>query len=128
IWYGIADLINGRLRYAGGGHPPAVIRAKECKNSRLPATGPPVGCFVNAKYPTMEMPLRFPTDLYLFPDGVFEARRHEDVEPLDRLVDFLVAPRNGQGRTVAEVRNRTLEHFHGTPPPDDCSVLKVSLS
>jgi hypothetical protein len=57
---------------------------------------------------------------------VFETRRHLDGEPLDRLVDFLVAPRNG--RTVGEIRNRTLEHLHGTPPPDDCSVLKVSLS
>jgi hypothetical protein len=43
-------------------------------------------------------------------------------------VNFLVAPRNGQGRTVAEIRHRTLEHLHGAPPPDDCSVLKVSFS
>ena len=74
------------------------------------------------------MPLYFPTELYLFSDGVFETRRHQDREPLDLLVDFLVAPRNGQGRSVAEVRNRTLEHLHGSPPPDDCSVLKVLLA
>ena len=60
-------------------------------------------------------------------DGVFEVRRHQDSALLDRLVDFLVAPRNGQGRTVAEIRDRALEHLKGTPPPDDCSVLKVSL-
>jgi hypothetical protein len=59
---------------------------------------------------------------------VFETRRHLDGEPLDRLVDFLVAPRNGQARTVAGIRHRTLEHLHGAPPPDDCSVLKVSFS
>jgi serine phosphatase RsbU (regulator of sigma subunit) len=116
------------LRYAGGGHPPAVVRAARCKNHKLPASGPPVGCFANAKYPTVEMPLRFPTDVYLFSDGVFETRRRLDGEPLDRLVDFLVAPRNGQARTVTEIRNRTLEHLHGATPPDDCSVLKVSLS
>jgi PAS domain S-box-containing protein len=127
IWYGIADLMHGTLRYAGGGHPPAVLRAAQCKNPTLPATGPPVGCFANATYPTVEMPLASPTDLYLFSDGVFETRRAQDAAPLDRLVDFLLAPRNGQGRTVAEVRNRTLEHLHGIPPPDDCSVLKVSL-
>jgi hypothetical protein len=74
------------------------------------------------------MALAFPTDVYLFSDGVFETRRHLDGEPLDRLVDFLIAPRNGQGRSVAEIRNRTLEHLHGAPPPDDCSVLRVSLS
>jgi serine phosphatase RsbU (regulator of sigma subunit) len=128
IWYGIADLANGILRYASGGHPPAVVRAARCKNHKLPASGPPVGCFANAKYPTAEMPLTFPTDVYLFSDGVFETRRHLDGEPLDRLVDFLVAPRNGQARTVAEIRDRTLEHLHGAAPPDDCSVLKVSLS
>ena len=59
---------------------------------------------------------------------MFEARRHVDGEPLDRLVDFLVTTRNGRGRTVADIRDRTLEHLHGNPPPDDCSVLKVSLS
>ena len=35
--------------------------------------------------------------------------------------------RMGMARTLAEIRNRTLEHLNGTPPPDDCSVLKVSL-
>jgi len=128
IWYGIADLANGTLRYAGGGHPPAIVRAAQHGNPKLPASGPPVGCFANAKYPTVEMPLYFPAELYLFSDGVFETRRHQDEVPLDRLVDFLVAPRNRQGRTVADIRNRTLEHLHGTPPPDDCSVLKVLLT
>lgn len=128
IWYGIADLANGMLRYAGGGHPPAVLCSAKCENPRLPATGPPVGCFANARYPTVEIPLRVPTDLYLFSDGVFETRRHEDRDPLDRLVDFLIARRNGQGRTVIEIRHRTLDHLRDTPPRDDCSVLKVSLS
>jgi sigma-B regulation protein RsbU (phosphoserine phosphatase) len=128
IWYGIADLAKGTLQYAGGGHPPAVVRAARCEHLRLPASGPPVGCFANAKYPTLEMPLVFPTELYLFSDGVFEVRRTQDAAPLDRLVDFLIAPHNGHGRSVSEIRNRTLEHLHGTPPPDDCSVLKVSVS
>jgi PAS domain S-box-containing protein len=128
IWYGIADLTNGTLRYAGGGHPPAVLRAADCKTPMLSATGPPVGCFVNSKYPTVEMPLRCPADLYLFSDGVFEARRHRERDPLTSFVNFLVGSRTGHGRTLAEIRNRTLEHLHGAPPPDDCSVLKVSLS
>jgi serine phosphatase RsbU (regulator of sigma subunit) len=100
----------------------------QCPNPKLPASGPPIGYFANAEYLTVEMRLAFPTDLYLFPDGVFETRRHQDRQPLDQLVEFLAGPRNGQGRSVAEIRDRTLEHLHGTPPPDDCSVLKVSLS
>jgi PAS domain S-box-containing protein len=127
IWYGIANLMNGTLRYASGGHPPAVLRAADCTKPMLSATGPPVGCFMNSKYPTVEMPLRCPADLYLFSDGVFEARRHHDRDALTSLVDFLVASRSGHSRTLAEIRNRTLEHLHGAPPPDDCSVLKVSV-
>ena len=127
IWYGIADLAHGTLRYAGGGHPPAVLRAAGCKNPRLAASGPPVGCFDHANYPTLEVPLLFPTELYLFSDGVFETRRQHETASLDRLVDFLVGPSNGHGPTIAEIRSRTLEHLNGTPPPDDCSVLKVSL-
>jgi len=127
IWYGIADLAQATLRYAGGGHPPAVLRTAECKNPKLAATGPPVGCFGHANYPTLEVPLHFPTELYLFSDGVFETRRQQETASLDRLVDFLVAPGNRHGPTIAEIRNRTLEHLKGTPPADDCSVLKVSL-
>jgi len=127
IWYGIADLAHGTLRYAGGGHPPAVLRAAGSKNPKLAATGPPVGCFGHANYPALEVPLLFPTELYLFSDGVFETRRQQETSSLDRLVDFLVRPSDRQGPTLDEIRNRTLEHLKGSPPPDDCSVLKVSL-
>lgn len=127
IWYGIADLAGGTLRYAGGGHPPAVLRAAGCTKPKLAASGPPVGCFGHASYPTLEVPLLFPTELYLFSDGVFETRRQQETASLDRLVDFLAGSSNGAGPTIAEIRNRTLEHLNGTPPPDDCSVLKVSL-
>jgi PAS domain S-box-containing protein len=127
IWYGIADLAHGTLRYAGGGHPPAVLRAAGCTKPKLAASGPPVGCFGNANYPTLEVPLLFPTELYLFSDGVFETRRQQETASLDRLVDFLAGAGNGHGPTIPEIRNRTLEHLNGTLPPDDCSVLKVSL-
>jgi len=127
IWYGIADLARATLRYAGGGHPPAVLRAAGCKNPKLAASGPPVGCFAHVSYPTLEVPLHFPTELYLFSDGVFETRRQRETASLDRLVDFLVGQSNCHGPTIAEIRNRTLEHLNGTPPADDCSVLKVSL-
>ena len=81
----------------------------------------------HAEYPTLEVPLLFPTELYLFSDGVFETRRQQETAALDRLVNFLEAPGNRYGPTITEIRNRTLEHLNGTPPPDDCSVLKVSL-
>jgi sigma-B regulation protein RsbU (phosphoserine phosphatase) len=127
IWYGIIDLAEGRLRYAAGGHPPAVLRDAMHGNHRLPASGPPVGCFANAQFPTIERPLQFPAEIYVFSDGVFDARRHEDGNALERLIEYLVEPRHGESRTVTEIHSRAFEFLRGTPPPDDCSVLKVSF-
>jgi serine phosphatase RsbU (regulator of sigma subunit) len=128
IWYGIANFTTRTLSYASGGHPPAVLRRSQKDNRLLPASGPPVACVRDATYLTEELPIALPSDLYLFSDGVFETRRHEEGNPLNRLVDFLVAPSNGHGRTVAEIHGRTVELLKGGPPPDDCSILKVSLS
>jgi hypothetical protein len=75
----------------------------------------------------LEVPLFFPTELYLFSDGVFETRRQQETASLDRLVDFLARPCDPKGPTIPEIRDRTLEHLKGTLPADDCSVLKVSL-
>jgi serine phosphatase RsbU (regulator of sigma subunit) len=127
IWYGVFDLARGQLRYAAGGHPPAVLRGALAGHHRLPASGPPVGCFAHAQFPTVEMALDVPADLYLFSDGVFETRRHEDGKALDRLVDFLIEPRHGHSRSVSEIRNRAFEFLQGASPPDDCSVLKISF-
>ncbi len=128
IWYGVFDLKNTRLRYAAGGHPPAVLRGASTDRNRMPASGPPVGCFPDAEFSTVEIPLDFPADIYLFSDGVFDARRHIDSEALDQLVDYLLEPTNGNGRTVQEIQNRAFEFLDGAHPPDDCSVLKISLA
>lgn len=128
IWYGIANFTSRTLSYAAGGHPPAVLRRSRNDNRLLPASGPPVACIPDATYLTEELPISLPSDLYLFSDGVFETHRHEEGNPLNRLVDFLVAPTNGHGRTIAEIHGHTLEPLQGAAPPDDCSILKVSLS
>ncbi len=128
IWYGVFDLAHSRLAYAAGGHPPAVVRAQRLGDHRLPASGPPVACFSDAQFPMVEVPLELPAELYLFSDGVFETRRHhEDGLALDRLVEFLIEPQEGGGRSVSEIHNRAVQHLQGAPPPDDCSVLKVSF-
>ena len=98
----------------------------DAKARRYPPAVPPL-VVSRMRNIQLEIGLSFPVELYLFSDGVFETRRKYDRDPLASLVDFLIAPAN-KGRTVAEIRNRTLEHLHGSPPTDDCSMLKVSLS
>ncbi len=127
IWYGVFDRATGQLRYAAGGHPPAVVHGAPRGNPRLPASGRPVGCFADAEFPTVEMQLDLPADLYLFSSGVFETRRHSDGKALDGLVDFLLEPPHGHGRSVEEIRNHAFKFLLGASPPDDCSVLKVSF-
>ena len=94
---------------------------------KLAASGPPAGCSAGANYPTVEVQLLFPAELYLFSDGVFETRRQQETASLARLVDFLVRPSDRQGPTLDEVRNRTLEHSRAHPYRRLLSIESVGL-
>ena len=127
IWYGVADLPNAKLCYSAGGHPPAVVRSATGQNLTLNSSGPPVGCLAGVEFPSAEIPLSLPTDIYLFSDGMFEMGRREGDLGLNALVEFLLDPTASDGRTVDQIRRRAMELLAGRPLADDCSVLKLSF-
>jgi sigma-B regulation protein RsbU (phosphoserine phosphatase) len=128
IWYGVFDLQSKRLRYSAAGHPPAIVRSPVGKNLRLVSSAPPLGCFADVKFPTAEMLVNLPSDVYVFSDGMFEMRRGDDTRALESLVEFLLDPNLTDGRSPADVRHRATGLLEGRPLPDDCSVLKLSFA
>jgi len=127
IWYGVLDVQTRQLRYSAGGHPPAIVRSPNGENLRLTANAPPVGCFSDVEFPSDQILLPVPTDIYVFSDGMFDMQRREGARALDSLVEFLLEPSATDGRSVEEVRQRAMELLDGRPLPDDCSILKLSL-
>jgi len=127
IWYGVLNVQTRQLRYSAGGHPPAIVRSPNGENLRLTANAPPVGCFSDVEFPSDEISLAVPTNIYVFSDGMFDMQRREGARALDSLVEFLLEPSATDGRSVEEVRQRAMELLDGRPLPDDCSILKLSL-
>src|SRR5262249_30093797 len=83
-----AFLFHNLVRHRGLNEPNVALRwrgpssrSSSCgamQNPTLPASGPPVGCFANATYRTVEMVSGSADRRISFSDGVFETRRHED--------------------------------------------------
>ena len=76
MWYGVYDRRDRTLRWAGGGHPPALLFAPASIQS-LPATalesdGPIVGVVEGAAFGARQIRVAAGSRLYLFSDGAFE--------------------------------------------------------
>lgn len=77
-WFGLWDPGTRRIRYASAGAPPAALLAPGAPVRRLRTEGPAVGVDDRAEYRWAEEEIPPKSALYLFSDGIFEARRPDD--------------------------------------------------
>ena len=77
IWYGVFNQNDRMLRYASGGHPPALLIDSSHQEMDLDTQGMPVGFFPRTKYdaPTVQVPPA--SRLYVFSDGCYEIQRSD---------------------------------------------------
>ena len=74
-WYGVYRRSAREIRFACGGHPPAMLITRDGAIRQLSAKGPVVGAFPAASY-SMETVRVVPgARLYLFSDGAYEVDR-----------------------------------------------------
>lgn len=130
IWYGVLHVPSRVLRYAGGGHPPALLSTAGGQTiEQLESTGPIPGLVPGLAYETLETSLTAGGRVVVFSDGLYELplgdgrvgsfgsmladlERSEggDIPPFDRAID----------------RARTLVDAAGFP--DDVSVVEILLA
>lgn len=76
LWYGVYDRETRRLRYASGGHPPAILRtgpdAANAKALELGMKDPIVGVLPGVPYGSAEVQLDAYAELFVLSDGAFE--------------------------------------------------------
>lgn len=88
IWYGVLNTQTRELRYASGGHPPAIIVSSGGSIRRLDCPGVIIGAFPWAEYKDASITLDAGSKLFVYSDGCYE----------------VFHPANGM---------MTLEHFSG---------------
>ncbi|MFZ4731126.1 MAG: PP2C family protein-serine/threonine phosphatase [Pirellulales bacterium] len=80
VWYGILDAAAGRLTWAGGGHPPALLIPPAADGAPLAWTllesdGPLIGAVDGLDFESREVAVPPGSRIYLYSDGAFEVSR-----------------------------------------------------
>ncbi len=131
-WYGVLDLKNGRLSYAGGGHPPALM-ISECTASkdriaRLEATGPMVGAFDEIDYTTEICTPHANSKIFLYSDGVFEVSRPDGSMWSFEAFEELMAQPSEPDLSDMDRLMRFIREFSGKDGfNDDFSILELLI-
>ncbi|HCJ11619.1 MAG: hypothetical protein A2Y14_02615 [Verrucomicrobia bacterium GWF2_51_19] len=72
IWYGCYNLKTKQLRYASGGHPPALLVRKSGEVQKLSTPQMIIGAIEDTTYTANDASVESGDSLFLFSDGVFE--------------------------------------------------------
>jgi len=119
---GIIDPARRSMRYAGAGHPPALLR-REGEICELRSTGLPLGLREDERQESDDVDLRGSDLLVLYTDGLTEATH--DVLFGEQRLAFLVA-----SEAISCVRNPAAFLCEAILPPDaqdDTAVLTVAF-
>lgn len=125
LFFGILDRRDGRLTYANAGHTATATVNADGTFAKLSVTGPLLGAFEGVEYRDDEVRLDLDGLLFLYTDGLTEARGSDDLYGEDRLCSFLSGAYNGStGQIVEDVIAEVLT-FSGGTLTDDLAILAV---
>lgn len=136
IWYGVYERRSRRLRWAGGGHPPAFLvprppAGQGAVAQALDSDGPLVGAIEGVAFSGGEVAVPPGSRLYLFSDGAFEiVRPGGGMWSLAALRDLLASDAVA-GKPAAAGLDHVLATAQGlaghAPLLDDLSILAVDF-
>lgn len=128
LFYGILDLGRLELTYVNAGHPPLIIHKADGRRLELGGTGGIVGFFPSLTYRQEAMPLEEGDTLWLFTDGILEARDPFEAEFGAAHLAALLG--EIKGAPLAEAKNRLwnalLAHCRGDLE-DDATMLAFRI-
>jgi len=136
LWYGVYDRRTRTLKWAGGGHPPALLVAPASAGHPLAATaldsaGPLVGAVEGLEFPAAAIEVPPGSRLYLFSDGAFEiVTSAGTMWTFDAFRDFLTSGSTGGGPSTAVLDGllaRTRELSGRNTLTDDLSIVAVDF-
>ena len=136
---GVLDLPTGRLRYCNAGHEKPIVIKKTHGGAGIPATtcellntkpNLPIGLFDDFKYEMQETYMEKDTTLFLYTDGLTEARNIENKQySRDRATEVLAACESTDPQVLTETTIREVTQFsEGTEQSDDLTLLAVSYT
>lgn len=129
IWYGVYRPSTGTLRYAGAGHPPAVIlTADGSEPVRLQSDSIPIGVLEDTTFDTRSHALPPESGLLLYSDGVFElAVRDDQSWTLDDFIDLCARTARSPQWSLDDLVDDLRKRSEGGQFVDDCTLVRVTI-
>ncbi len=134
IWYGVYDRRRRSLRWAGGGHPPALLIQPGGEASGkshpilLESDNPLVGAIDGLDFSSREVDVPQSATLYVFSDGTFEIPRPDgSMGTLDQICELLASQPRGGETALDTVVEQTNTLSGGADLADDLSILAVTF-
>lgn len=125
VFFGILDCRNGRLTYANAGHTTAATVPAGGTLAKLAVTGPLLGAFESVEHRDEEVVLNTGELLFLYTDGLTEARSGDRLFGEDRLCSFLSGAYDGSTARIVEDVIAEVLSFSGGRLTDDLAILAV---
>jgi sigma-B regulation protein RsbU (phosphoserine phosphatase) len=129
------NLRSSRYLGANAGHHPALLASQQRVVTTLEASGPPLGILPGASWTDVEGFLDPGDTLFLYTDGIIEARAGTTVVPagqpaveygIDNLKAVVQAEQGGGPRRLVEAVLRDVQQFCSPMPPhDDCTAISL---
>jgi serine phosphatase RsbU (regulator of sigma subunit) len=123
---GVLDPKTGRLTYASAGHPPPYVADPEGAVRVLDtAPSPPLGAFPGTSYGDQEVYVDDRTLLFLYTDGLTEARRDGEFYGDARLANVLEEHKEHAASELPGMVLAEVLEFSGGSMRDDTAILTI---
>jgi PAS domain S-box-containing protein len=125
VFFGILDVRDGRLVYVNGGHTTAAVVLPDGSVSKLPTTGPMVGAFPDVWFNEAESLLEPDRLLFLYTDGLTEARGESRMYGETRVFERLHELHETTPTAVVQALIEDVLEFSHVQLRDDLAMLAV---
>lgn len=125
VFFGILDCRDGRLVYANAAHTTGAVIHADGTVGDLGVTGPLLGAFPGVPYAESEAYLDPGDTLFLYTDGVTEARGDGELFGEERLMGLLATLSHRKLRDVVTAVVGDVEHYSGSRLRDDVAILAL---
>ncbi|MGR9046843.1 MAG: SpoIIE family protein phosphatase [Gammaproteobacteria bacterium] len=129
VFCAILDITTGDVRFANAGHNPPLIIDSEGARYLTPKPGLMLGAMAETVFVTERFTLEQEGVLFLYTDGVTEAKNPEDaLYGEERLLKAMqTAPQGDLANMIHYISSEVAHHAGGAPQSDDITMLAIKM-
>jgi serine phosphatase RsbU (regulator of sigma subunit) len=127
VFFGILEHATGRFVYCNAGHPPALVSRCDGELTQLASNSPLLGAFPDMVFTDTDILLGNGETVFLYTDGVVEARRAEELYGEDRLLASLLRQTECDPQAMIDGVLDDLMDFTSGVLTDDLAILSLKV-